>query len=390
MHTHTTSTLPSTPVPLLQGEVGYDVTLNSVLEQPQGGTVGINSIGGGLFEGLALYDAVSAKGLRVVAVGVCASAATLPLLASPTAAATPNARIMIHNPQGWGDGDAKGVRKVADELERERKILVALYSQHLTISVPEIEALMDAEQFMTAQDALRIGLIKSITPLPNNLSAPEYFRGYSTSPFNKIKNQLMKKKTQAPKGGGVSALDAIFNKLGISQRSKPARGRIRNIVLSDVEGRELDFGTEVVDGDAVAVGVAALDAGAPAEGDFVMPSGEVYVFDGGVLVEIQVGTAEQAAPADVEPEAEAEAEDEPTNEAPDREDDEVTNSLRNSLRKARMDAYTAKKQVAILNSALELINSKLATTDARASKPNTPKNESGKNQTYYNGRKPKR
>ena len=86
---------------ILEGEIGYDITLSSLEGKD---SVLINSPGGSLFEGLAMYDYVAGNDIEVGVIGVSASAATLPLIASSKAWGTPNSRYLIHNPWSMAIG----------------------------------------------------------------------------------------------------------------------------------------------------------------------------------------------------------------------------------------------------------------------------------------------
>ena len=108
---------------ILQGEIGNEITLAEM----QGLTeFVINSPGGSLFEGLAMYDLIKNTGVEVGVIGIAASAATLPLIASKTRWGTPNSRYLIHNPWNMAIGDSKDIQKTVMKL---KKIFVKIWKK---------------------------------------------------------------------------------------------------------------------------------------------------------------------------------------------------------------------------------------------------------------------
>jgi ATP-dependent protease ClpP protease subunit len=123
----------------------------------------INSPGGDVFAGIAmangLRDQMLTKGraVHVFVEGLAASAATIPMMAGRTITIADNALVMIHNPWSVGIGNAAEIRKVADELDTIRDAIVATYKWQSSLSVEEIAALMDAETWLDADEAIAAG-----------------------------------------------------------------------------------------------------------------------------------------------------------------------------------------------------------------------------------------
>lgn len=125
--------------------------------------VHINSPGGDVFAAAnianALRDQQATKNRTVETIveGLAASAASVVMMAGSTIRIADNAMVMIHDPYMVAIGNATEMRKYADELDKVRDTIVATYKWHSNLSVEEIQALMAAETWMDADDALANG-----------------------------------------------------------------------------------------------------------------------------------------------------------------------------------------------------------------------------------------
>jgi len=126
----------------------------------------INSPGGSVIAGLALYDTMFHMGSGVITVniGMAASMASFILGAGTPGKriALPQSRVMIHQPMGGTDGQAEDVRVEAEQIIKIKGTLVTMYSQ-MTGQTPEV-ILKDLgfDNYMSAQQALEYGLIDKI------------------------------------------------------------------------------------------------------------------------------------------------------------------------------------------------------------------------------------
>lgn len=127
--------------------------------------VEINSPGGDVFAGLAIYNGLRASGkkINVKVLGLAASAASLVAMAGDTIEMPENAFMMIHNPWGFAMGGADEMRNTADVLDKISTGLVSTYAKRTGKSAEEITALLDAETWMTAQEAVDAGFATSVT-----------------------------------------------------------------------------------------------------------------------------------------------------------------------------------------------------------------------------------
>lgn len=160
-----------TPVLSIFDDIGaYGVSAKSFLDDLRTVTtdevdVEINSPGGDVFAGLAIYNGLRASGkkINVKVLGLAASAASLVAMAGDTIEMPENAFMMIHNPWGFAMGGADEMRNTADVLDKIGTGLVSTYAKRTGKTAQEITALLDAETWMTAQEAVDAGFATSVT-----------------------------------------------------------------------------------------------------------------------------------------------------------------------------------------------------------------------------------
>ena len=129
----------------------------------------INCPGGNCIEGFAIYDLMrSLENHTITAevIGECSSMATIVLLAASRRKAHPNARICIHKPR-FIDFYAPTMtedeaRRLHDDLHAETERLKKIYLDRTTMSEEQLEELMTADKYITAEDALALGVITEI------------------------------------------------------------------------------------------------------------------------------------------------------------------------------------------------------------------------------------
>lgn len=125
--------------------------------------VHVNSPGGDVFEAVAITNALRAqreeKGrtVEMLVEGLAASAASFLLQAGNTIRIADNALVMVHNPWSIQIGEASDMLEMAAMLEKVRDTIIATYRWHSTLSVDELKALMDAETWLTADEAIEKG-----------------------------------------------------------------------------------------------------------------------------------------------------------------------------------------------------------------------------------------
>jgi len=129
-------------------------------------TVSINSPGGSVFDGLAIYNVLRASGanITVKVMGIAASIASIIAMAGKKIVMPENSFMMIHNPLNIVKGNADDMREMADILDKVGSSLVATYVARTGKSEEEVKALMDAETLMTATEAKEFGFADEVIP----------------------------------------------------------------------------------------------------------------------------------------------------------------------------------------------------------------------------------
>lgn len=126
--------------------------------------VEINSPGGDVFAGLAIYNGLrnSGKKVNVRVLGLAASAASLVAMAGDTIEMPENSFMMVHNPWGFAMGGASDMRDTADMLDKLGVSLASTYAKRTGKSAEEIAALLDAETWMSAAEAVDAGFATAV------------------------------------------------------------------------------------------------------------------------------------------------------------------------------------------------------------------------------------
>lgn len=126
----------------------------------------INSPGGSVTAGMAIYDTMNFLHCDVVTycVGQAASMATVLLSAGTKGKryALPNSRVMIHQPHGGAGGQTSDITIAANEILRWRKLLNEVLAKNTGKSIEQIEKDSDRDFFMSASDAVAYGLVDKV------------------------------------------------------------------------------------------------------------------------------------------------------------------------------------------------------------------------------------
>ncbi len=121
----------------------------------------INSAGGDVFAANAIYTALKMNSATVTGtiMGICASAATIVLMACDNRRIAKNAILMAHNPSVslWGSYQADDLEKLAEVTNTVKKSIVAAYMERLDKTEDEISQIMDEESWYVGQEAIDAG-----------------------------------------------------------------------------------------------------------------------------------------------------------------------------------------------------------------------------------------
>ena len=124
----------------------------------------INSDGGDVFAGQAIYSMIKRhKAAKTVYIdGLAASVASLIAMAGDKVYMPSNAMLMIHNPYTIAIGNSNEFRKLADDLDKIRESMLTTYASKTGMEQEELIKLLDAETWLSAEDAYILGFADEI------------------------------------------------------------------------------------------------------------------------------------------------------------------------------------------------------------------------------------
>lgn len=126
----------------------------------------INSPGGVVTAGMAIYDTMQfiKPAVSTLCIGQAASMGSLLLAAGhkDMRFATPNARIMVHQPSGGFQGQASDIERHARDILKMKRRLNEVYVKHTGRTYEEVEQTLDRDHFMTADEALSWGVVDKV------------------------------------------------------------------------------------------------------------------------------------------------------------------------------------------------------------------------------------
>ncbi|MFT8757716.1 head maturation protease, ClpP-related [Leuconostoc pseudomesenteroides] len=119
----------------------------------------INSGGGSVFDGIAIYNMLKSHKatVNVYVEGLAASIASVIAMAGDTITMRSGSMMMVHMPWTLSQGNAEEMRKTADTLEKTGDSIVDIYSERTGISSDDIRNIMNEETWLSAEEAVEQG-----------------------------------------------------------------------------------------------------------------------------------------------------------------------------------------------------------------------------------------
>jgi ATP-dependent Clp protease protease subunit len=134
----------------------------------------INSPGGVIYAGLAIYDTMQmiSNPISTVAVGVTASFGTVLLTAGTKGRryALPNATIHMHQPLGGAQGQATDIEIQAKQILRLKSLLLGIMAKHTGQPLEVIERDSDRDYYLEAKNAVEYGLVDQVLEAPEKVN----------------------------------------------------------------------------------------------------------------------------------------------------------------------------------------------------------------------------
>ncbi len=180
--------------------------------------VRINSPGGSVFDGTAIYNTLKNNPAKVTTIidGAALSVASIIAMAGDEIRMAKNGYLMIHDPSGVARGGAGDMRKMAEMLDTVKASLVTTYAERSKQSPEKIAEMMTAETWMTASEAKELGFVDSVTEslavaasfdATNFANAPEGFMSLVNSkPIPKTENKKME--NEKPQAATIADIKA--------------------------------------------------------------------------------------------------------------------------------------------------------------------------------------
>jgi ATP-dependent Clp protease protease subunit len=140
----------------------------------------INSPGGSIYAGLAIYDTMQfiRPEVSTICFGIAMSMGSLLLAGGSDGKrlALPNSRILIHQPSGGYQGQTSDIEIHARELLAMRARVDEIYAQHTRQSIERVHADMERDRFFTGEEAAAYGLVDRVI---DRREAPRASRGFA-------------------------------------------------------------------------------------------------------------------------------------------------------------------------------------------------------------------
>ncbi len=137
----------------------------------------INSPGGLVTSGLAIYDTMQyvKSPVSTLCMGLAASMGSFLLAAGEKGhrIALPNARIMVHQPSGGFSGQASDIERHAQDIIKMKRRLNEIYAKHTGQPIEVIEATLDRDHFMSADEAKAFGLVDHVYESRESIEKPK-------------------------------------------------------------------------------------------------------------------------------------------------------------------------------------------------------------------------
>jgi ATP-dependent Clp endopeptidase proteolytic subunit ClpP len=126
----------------------------------------LNSPGGEVFDGVAIYNTLLARqDVDVYVDGIAASIASVIAMAGDRVFIAPTAQLMVHNAFAMACGDATDLREMANQLERNTANIASIYAARTGQTTDHWLEMMDKESWFTGQEAVDAGLADSVIPM---------------------------------------------------------------------------------------------------------------------------------------------------------------------------------------------------------------------------------
>ena len=272
------------------GVVSLSSVVNAVNSQPEATEfiVHIHSIGGDVYEGLAIYDFLNSLDKKVTTVneGLTASIATVVYLAGDERQATPNSQLFIHNAWTMTMGDADELAKQSEGLRKYNELISDIYVSKTNLTKEDSLALMKVETEFNSDQQIE--------------------KGFATIKVEKLKAVA---KINTTKMNIKESLKKISDELGIT------KAEIKNVMLTLEDGTQIESSSEEAE-PMVGDKLTLEDGSNVPDAEHTLQSGYIVTTVDGIITEVakveevieeveEEPIEEEVAPSELELEIEA-------------------------------------------------------------------------------------
>lgn len=266
-----------------------DDFLSSIPEDDEEIDIRLHCVGGDCSEGWAIYDALRRSGKKISATveGTCASMATVVLLAASERKAVEHAQFLIHDARYmWfclEEATADKMGDYAEALAEETQRILDLYVERTGADRAELEEMMKAEKWFSADRAKELGFISEILPPISAKAKPKFQSNMSKD---------NKKSNEGKRPSVAEALSALAQAIGL-------KATVEEPKKAAEEPKPEAYELETESGEILTI--EKPDGEDPAVGDRAYPDGEHKMKDGSTIVVVDE-TITEIIPAEEEPE----------------------------------------------------------------------------------------
>lgn len=128
--------------------------------------VSLNSVGGDVWAGLAMYNALRELDAKVIirVDGLAASIASVIAMAGDEIIMSPGSMMMVHRASALAMGNAEDLEKAIEMLETVEESIIPIYSDRTGLSTDEIQDMLNVETWMSAEKAVELGFADKVAP----------------------------------------------------------------------------------------------------------------------------------------------------------------------------------------------------------------------------------
>ncbi len=201
--------------------------------------IAINSPGGSVFDGLAIYNYLKSHKaqVNVEVLGLAASAASVITMAGDTIRMPEDAFLMIHAPYTGVQGDAEEMRKTADVLDKIQESLVNIYVERTGMEYSAVAEMVEEETWLNGVTAMELGFADEVT----DQAIAALAKGFEKN-FKSVPQALTGKKIDISNISTIRDFEKVLRDSGLSRKDATALASKKVDIQRDIESKpEVDI-----------------------------------------------------------------------------------------------------------------------------------------------------